>query len=215
MQTHLGESADRDAPAMPELVELARQESERTLDVIVRQHNRRLYRVARAVVRNDSEAEDVVQESYMRAVANLEQFRGDANLTTWLSRIVLNEAYGRRRRSRPEQDLAAIEARQISGAQGMVSSLHAIDPERCVAQRQIRAILVQAIHDLPEAFRRVLVARAIDDMTVEQAAEFLGLRPTTVKTRLHRARELLKRSLAHQTGAGLTNAFPFGVLANG
>ena len=107
-----------------ELVALARRKVDGGFRIIMQRHNRRLYRIARAVVRNDSEAEDVVQEAYVRALTNLAEFRGDASLATWLSRIVLNEALGRIRRNRPTADLTSLENRAQSQAETFPSPMH-------------------------------------------------------------------------------------------
>jgi RNA polymerase sigma-70 factor, ECF subfamily len=200
-----------DALGDAELAQLACQRNGSAFRTIMQRHNRRLYRMARSVMRNDSEAEDVVQEAYVRAFANLAKFRGDSSLATWLSRIVLNEAFGRIRRRRPSVDLTGIESRPPSQGQ-IIPFPHSspqLDPERTMAQREIQLILERAIDELPEAFRTVLVARVIEEMSVEETADLLGLRTETVKTRLHRARSLLKDALEKRVGSVLTDAFPF------
>jgi len=199
-----------DEPDDAELVDRARRRDSEAFRVIMQRHNRRLYRIARAVLRNDGEAEDAVQEAYVRAFTHLAEFRGDASLATWLSRIVLNEALGRIRRRRGERDLAALE-NPMPQADIIPFPLAAPppDPERSMAQRQIQQMLEHAIDDLPDDFRTVLVARVIEDMSVEETARLLGLRAETVKTRLHRARKLLRDALERQVGPALTDAFPF------
>src|SRR5215813_8248190 len=196
-----------DALADAQLVQMARQRDGTAFRTIMQRHNRRLYRMARSVVLNDSEAEDVVQESYVRAFINLDQFRGDSSLATWLSRIVLNEALGRLRRRRPTVDLGTIENR--SPAQVISFPTPQLDPERTMAQREIQSLVERAIDDLPVAFRVVLVARLIEDMSVQETAELFGLRAETVKTRLHRARALLRDALKQHVDSALTDAFPF------
>jgi RNA polymerase sigma-70 factor, ECF subfamily len=203
--------ANLDALGDPELVALALRRDGHAFRLIMQRHNRRLYRVARAVMRNDSEAEDVAQEAYVRAFASLTEFRGDSSLARWLSRIVLNEALGRLRRHRPTADLAALENRSPSQAE-IIPFPHAspqLDPERTMAQRQIQLLLERAIDDLPDDFRIVLVARVIEEMSIEETAALFGLRTETVKTRLHRARKLLRDALEKQVGPVLTDAFPF------
>jgi RNA polymerase sigma-70 factor (ECF subfamily) len=192
-----------------QLVQLARQKDGTAFRTIMQRHNRRLYRMARSVVLNDSEAEDVVQEAYVRAFISLDQFRGESSLATWLSRIVLNEALGRLRRHRPIVDLGTIENQTALQAQIIPFPTPQLDPERTVAQREIQRLVEQAIDDLPEAFRIVLVARIIEDMSVEETAELFGLRAETVKTRLHRARALLRQALKQHADSTLTDAFPF------
>lgn len=194
-----------------ELVALACQKVDGAFRTIMQRHNRRLYRIARAVVRNDSEAEDVVQEAYVRAFTSLAEFRGDSSLATWLSRIVLNEALGRIRRRRPTADMASLESRPPSQAEIIPFPLASpqLDPERTMAQRQIQLMLERAIDALPNDFRIVLVARVIEEMSIEETAALFGLRAETVKTRLHRARKLLRDALEKQFGPALTDAFPF------
>src|SRR6266849_1976981 len=194
-----------------ELVELARQRDSGAFRVIMRRHNRRLYRVARAVTRDDSEAEDVVQEAYLQAFTNLGKFRGDSSLATWLTRIALNEALGRLRRRRPTVELSTLDAENQNDAHVIQFPLMTsnCDPERAVAQREIRRLMERAIDDLPETFRIVFVMREIEELSVEETAGFLGLPQATVKTRLHRARRLLRQALDEQLAPALADAFPF------
>ena len=178
--------------------------------LIMQRNNRRLYRIARSVVRDDSEAEDVVQEAYGRAFTHLREFHGASSIGTWLARIVLNEALGRIRRRRDTVDWASIENQRTS-AEVISFPLVAAqpDPERTMAQREIQKLLEQAIDSLPDAFRIVLVARAIEGMSIEETAELLAIRPETVKTRLHRGRTLLRAKLEQDLGPSLTETFPF------
>ena len=194
-----------------ELVRLARNRDGAAFRAIMQRSNRRLYRIARAVVNNDSEAEDVVQEAYVRAFTGLKDFRGDSSLATWPSRIVLNEAMGRLRRRRPTVDVAVLEGAQARQGEVVPFPLASTesDPERTIAQRQIGALLESAIDELPEPFRTVLVARAVEGMSIEETAALFGLKPETVKTRLHRARHLLREALEKQIGPVLADAFPF------
>lgn len=197
--------------AEAELVRRAVRKDEAAIRTIIQANNRRLYRVARSIVRDDGEAEDVLQEAYLRAFSALAEFRGDSSLTTWLTRIVLNEALQRRRR-RTERPAAQIDRPQAREAQVIPFPLTAhqpADPERAMAQREIYQLLERAIDELPEEFRAVLVARAIEDMSIEETADLLGLKPETVKTRLHRARRLLKAALADHIGPLFSDVFPF------
>jgi RNA polymerase sigma-70 factor (ECF subfamily) len=193
------------------LVDLARRRDEAAIRALTRRYNRRLFRLARSVLRNDAEAEDVVQETWVRAFTALDGFRGEAAFSTWLTRIALNEALGRRRRQRPMLDWescgdTATEAEIINfPVSAMVS-----DPERTMARSEIRDVLERSIDELPDAFRAVFVARIVEGMTVEEAADLFGLKPETVKTRLHRARSLLREALDRQLGPALTETFPFG-----
>ena len=194
-----------------ELVRRALRKEEPAIRAIIQTHNRRLYRVARSIVRDDGEAEDVLQEAYLRAFAALAEFRGDSSLSTWLTRIVLNQAMQRMRR-RIEAPVTQIDPPLERLAQVIpfpFSGYQPVDPERAMAQREISQLLERAIDDLPEDFRTVLVARVIEDMSIEETADLLGLRPETVKTRLHRARRLLKAALADHIGPLFSDVFPF------
>ncbi|RWO76598.1 MAG: RNA polymerase sigma factor [Mesorhizobium sp.] len=172
---------------------------------IIKMHNQRLYRIARSVVRNDSEAEDIVQEAYVRAFAQLGDFRGESSLATWLSRIVINEALGRLRKRR----------RTVAMPQNLQAEIIEFplnpsdDPERMMAQRQILELVERATDRLPDVYRTVFVARVIEGLSIDETAELLDVRPETVKTRLHRARALVRKALADQIGPVLLDAFPF------
>jgi RNA polymerase sigma-70 factor (ECF subfamily) len=170
-----------------DLVGRARARDEAAIRAILQANNRRLYRIARGILRNDAEAEDVVQETYVRALTHLDRFRGESSLSTWLSRIAMNEAMGRLRgqqsmlqggsrlRDRPEADIIPFPAAPS-------------DPEKSMAQRQIQEIVEHAIDELPEPFRLVFITRIMEEMTIEETAALLSIKPETVKTRLHRAR---------------------------
>ncbi|MBZ9852533.1 RNA polymerase sigma factor [Mesorhizobium sp. CA13] len=172
---------------------------------IMKLNNQRLYRLARGMVRNDSEAEDIVQEAYVRAFANLGTYRGDASLSTWLSRIVINEALGRLRKGRRTVAMSENPEAQIIRFPLNPSD----DPERTMAQRQILALVERATDSLPDAYHAVFVARVIEGLSIEETADLLGVRPETVKTRLHRARALLRKALDDEIGPVLLDAFPF------
>ncbi len=193
-----------------ELVRRALARDDTAFRTIMERHNRRLYRIARGVLRNDSEAEDVVQEAYVKAFTHLGGFRGDSSLATWLSRIAMNEALGRLRRERPAVDLETFEARRteaqiIKFPQTAASG----DPERTMAQQEILRLVERATDNLPEIFRIVFMTRVIEGMSTEETANLLGLQPDTVKTRLHRARRLVRDELDKQIGPVLMDAFPF------
>jgi RNA polymerase sigma-70 factor (ECF subfamily) len=176
---------------------------------IMQRHNRRLYRIARSVLRNSVEAEDAVQEAYISAFTHLASYRGDSTLAAWLARITMNEALGRLRRQRPTVELEILEARTEAEIVQFPLSAATDDPERTMAQRQILQLVEQATDDLPETYRLVFVTRVIEGMSVEETAELLGLKPETVKTRLHRARQLVRDHLNKRIGPVLMDAFPF------
>jgi len=211
MELAMVERAVARLPEEAELVERARRGQAGAVRVIIRQHNQRLYRIARSILRDDSEAEDVLQEAYARAFTNLASFRGEARLGTWLARIVMNEALGRLRGRRPTVELNVMDENPALEAQ-IIQFPNAnpdLDPETAVAQRELRAMLEHAIDELPDAFRTVLVARLIEGMSIEETAELFGIRPETVKTRLHRARRLLRDAMEKHVGPALGDAFPF------
>ncbi|THD46318.1 MAG: RNA polymerase sigma factor [Bradyrhizobium sp.] len=192
------------------LVQRARGRDEAAIRVIMQSNNRRLYRLARGILRNDSEAEDVVQETYVRAFTHLDSFRGDSSLATWLARIAMNEALGRLRRQRPGVEWTSL-APGVLEAQIIQFPLSSPpeDPEKSMAQREIQHVVEHAIDDLPEAFRIVFITRVIEGMNVEETAEILGLKPETVKTRLHRARAMLRDNVEKKIGPVVMDAFPF------
>ena len=177
--------------------------------VIMQRHNQRLYRVARSVLRNSVEAEDAVQEGYVAAFSHLANYRGESPLAAWLSRIVMNEALGRLRRKPAASDFAPLEAVPEAEIIQFPSSAPHDDPERTMAQRQILQLVENATDALPEVYRVVFVIRVIEGMSVEETANLLGIKPETVKTRLHRARHLIHEQLNRQIGPVLLDAFPF------
>ncbi|MGB3536901.1 MAG: RNA polymerase sigma factor [Mesorhizobium sp.] len=197
-------------PSDAELVRRALARDGSAFRAIMKTHNQRLYRLARGVVRNDSEAEDIVQEGYVRAFSHLDGFRGDSTLATWLSRIVINEALGRLRKRRRAVEISmsddpVLEAKVIQ----FPLKANKDDPERTMAQRQILQFVERATDDLPDLYRTVFVARVIEGLSIDETAELLGIKPETVKTRLFRARNLLRKQLDAQIGPVLLDAFPF------
>jgi RNA polymerase sigma-70 factor (ECF subfamily) len=192
------------------LVERARNRDGAAVRLIMQRHNRRLYRVARGVL-NDAEAEDVVQEAYVRAFTHLDGFRGEAQFSTWLTRIALNEALGRLRRLRTTVDLKDIDTINDQGEARVIylpSARQDSDPEAAAARAEVRRLLERAMDELPAPFRMVLVLRDIEEMSTEETAAHLGLRPETVKTRLHRARRLLRQSLDRTLSSAVRDVFP-------
>jgi len=202
---------DLHAQTDAELVRLALQNDEAAFRAIMQRHNRRLYRCARSIVRDDAEAEDIVQETYVDAFGKLASFRGESSLATWLTRMALNEALGRVRRRRVTVELSVLDAVEPSKVRVVPFPLVAthFDPERIAAQREMRRLIERAIDDLPELFRVVFVMRDVEGMSIEETAAYLDVRPATVKTRLHRARRLLRRALDAQLATALVDAFPF------
>ncbi|WP_407160440.1 RNA polymerase sigma factor [Bradyrhizobium sp. STM 3557] len=192
-----------------ELVRRALARDETAIRAIITTNNRRLYRLARGILRRDHEAEDVVQETYVRAFTHLADFRGESSLSTWLSRIVMNEALGRLRRERPGIELSSLPEGTLEAQVIRFPTASTEDPERSMAQRQIQHVVEAAIDELPEPFRLVFIARMVEGMSVEDTAELLALKAETVKTRLHRARAMLRANVEKKIGPVVMDAFPF------
>jgi RNA polymerase sigma-70 factor (ECF subfamily) len=211
MQTAAVAAASLDALDDGALVERARNRDGAAVRLIMQRHNRRLFRVARGVLNDEAEAEDVVQEAYVRAFTHLDGFRGEARLSTWLTRIALNVALGRLRRRRLMVDLKDIDAISDQGEARVIylpSARQDSDPEAAAARAEVRRLLERAVDQLPDPFRMVFVLRDIEEMSIEETAAHLGLRPETVKTRLHRARRLLRQSLDRTLSSAVSELFP-------
>jgi len=187
---------------------LARRAAARDADairLITRRNNQRLYRAAWSVLKHRAEAEEAVQEGYVKAFAALDGFKGEAALSTWLTRIVLNEALGRKRtlerRARLFDRAGVTEIEDYRERLSAGSS--APSPESAALSRELRGLLERAVSRLPDAFRSVFVLREIEDMSVAETAQALDIPEATVKTRLHRAR----RHLQDQLDPELRNVF--------
>ena len=195
-------------PVDDALLPLLRQGDARAFEALMRRNNRRLFRLARSIVGSDAEAEDVVQEGYVRAFAGLDGFRGDARLDTWLARIVSNEALGRLRRRRPtvtyDDPVNALEADLARNIAARTAN-----PEQQAARGELRTIIEREVEALPPHFRAVFMMRVIEQMSIEDTAACLGIPPETVKTRLFRANRLLRRALRTELEYLFDDAFPF------
>lgn len=175
---------------------------------IMQKHNQRLFRVARAVVNNDDEAEDILQDAYLKAFAAIALFRGESGLSTWLTAITLNEARGRLRRRRPGESLEVMEANgdRIIPFPGMAEIT---DPEAEAVRSEARRLLERAIDGLTDEFRIVFMLRDVEGLSVEETAAQLDINPQTVRTRLFRARQSLRQSLVTTLSSGMDDVFPF------
>jgi RNA polymerase sigma-70 factor, ECF subfamily len=202
------ESSAREFAALneAELVALAKAGDTGAFRAIIQHCNQRLYRIARSVLKDDTEAEDAVQEAYTSAFRHIDSFRGDARLLTWLSRITLNEARGRLRRRRNMVELAAIEHSEPLPSD---AGWRAASPEAETARGEARCLIERAIDDLPEPFRAVFILRDVEECSVEETAAALGLHCATVNTRLFRARRMLRSVLDHDLSPMLSGQFPF------
>jgi len=175
-------------------------------EILMRRYNQRLYRVARSILRDDGEAEDVMQDAYVRAYQHLGQFAGRAKFSTWLTRIAVHEALARAHRGKRYDALEGLSAVQ---GEAMKFASAAPSPEQEVATAQSHAILEEAILSLPESYRTVLMMRDIEELTTAEAAESLDITEQNVKVRLHRARALLRRELYTRAGVSSADAFAF------
>ena len=195
-------------------LELARLCAARDREAIVRlttENNQRLFRAAWSILRDRADAEEAVQAGYLKAFAAMDGYTGLASLSTWLTRIVINEALGRLRavkRRKAQLEQAGVLAMDEYRDKLMRGSQPAA-PDAEVARQQLRLLLEKAIAALPDAFRSVFVLREIEGMTVEETAEILDLPANTVKTRLLRARRRLQAALAPEVGSALVGTFPF------
>jgi len=171
-------------------------------EIVMRRYNQRIYRVARAILRDDSEAEDVMQEAYVRAYKSLSTFQGKSSFATWLTRIAVNEALQRKRKGKridPLEDEGHIMQIAASGE----------SPEQTYGRQEITNILDHAIAALPEHYRIVVMLREVEEMTTAEAAQALGLSEENVRTRLHRGRALLRKLLVDNSGLVMRDAYSF------
>ena len=175
---------------------------------LMRQYNRRLYRLARAALRDDAEAEDALQDAYLAAYRSIDRFRGDSSLSTWLSRLVLNECFGRLRKGARRQKVIPM----VSPTQEMdtVPEPDSERPDLVLARAQMRTLLERKLDDLPEAFRLVFVLRSVEELSVEETAQTLGIPEATVRSRYFRAKGLLREALAQEIDLAERDIFEFG-----
>jgi RNA polymerase sigma-70 factor (ECF subfamily) len=199
------------SPSDEELVERIRAGELGLCEIIMRRHNQRLYRAVRAILRDEAEVEDVLQDAYLAAYRSLSEFEGRARFSTWLTRIAVNRALDRRRRrarvvlSNPREG-----DDPVNDGDAPSWGAPAEDPERQSARRELARMLQDAIDALPPTFRPVYVLREVEGLSVQETAESLGIEPNTVKTRLHRARGILRERLLGDFDGAAADAFPFG-----
>lgn len=176
-------------------------------EVLMRRYNQRIYRVVRAILKDDAESEDVMQQAYLNAYRHLDQFAERAKLSTWLTKIAVYEALGRARKRRPTTSLDEPDTEGLT----MMDTLRStrLDPEQALLARETSGLLEAAVTALPETFRTVFMLRDVEGMSTADTAESLGLNEDTVKTRLHRARRHIRQQLASRVGAAAETAFPF------
>ncbi|HYB10314.1 MAG TPA: RNA polymerase sigma factor, partial [Alphaproteobacteria bacterium] len=173
------------------LVERMRRGDLDAFTAVMQRNNLALWRIARIILKDETEAEDAVQDAYVSAFTHLSGFRGESSLSTWLSRITVNEALRRLRRRRPTVALHDVVEPLAADHSSFLAPPVASNPEQAAARREIRRLVEQAIDKLEPAFRSVFVMRVIEQMSIEETARNLAIRPETVKTRLHRANRQL------------------------
>jgi RNA polymerase sigma-70 factor (ECF subfamily) len=179
-------------------------------ELLMRRYNRRLYRLARASLRDDAEAKDALQEAYLSAYGAIGSFRGDATLSTWLSRLVLNECGMRQRRSARRRDIMRLVSADTSRTETESVADAAERPDHAAARTQLRGILESKLNELPEALRVVFVLRSVEELSVAETAESLGVAQETVRVRHFRAKGMLREALAREIDLAETDLFEFG-----
>jgi RNA polymerase sigma-70 factor (ECF subfamily) len=182
----------------------------RAFEVLMRRYNQRLYRLARAALHDDAEAKDALQDAYLSAYRSIGQFRGDAALGTWLSRLVLNECGARRRRSARRDNIVPIVSLEsnVQQSENVVEAGNA--PEGAVTRMQVREILERKVGELPDILRVVFVLRSVDELSVQETAEVLGVPQETVRSRHFRAKALLREALAREVDVAERDIYEFG-----
>jgi RNA polymerase sigma-70 factor (ECF subfamily) len=207
MRTSSAAAAEVDAAEQPDeaLIEQVLLGNTAPFELLMRRYNERVYRAARAIVRDENEAEDVMQQAYVNAFTHLGQFNGAARFSTWLTRIAINEALARVRR----QGRYEVFDEELSNAEPFMSHSPSENPERQAFTHELRGLLEWAIDSLPDGMREVFVLREVEGLSTAEAAECLAVSDDVVKTRLSRARATLRRLLMERTGAAAPDAFRF------
>jgi RNA polymerase sigma-70 factor (ECF subfamily) len=195
-----------------ELVARIAREDHAAFETLMRRHNTRLFRIARAILRDDAEAEDALQDAYLDAYRHIGDFRGGAQLGTWLTRVVINQALMRLRKQK--RDRVVVQFGERDASQGGPTSADVADektesPPHAALRGEIRRMLERRIDELPVAFRTVFIMREVEDTTVQETAECLSIPEATVRTRLFRARALLREALARDMDIATMDVFGF------
>ena len=193
-----------------EIVRRVRAGDRALFEILMRRHNQRVYRAARAVVKDEHEVEDVMQQAYINAFTHLHQFEERSQFSTWLTRIALNEAFGRRRKMQVES-IARGPSDIDQDAGASMDSIRSAqpDPERQAYAQELAQVIEAAVDTLPETYRMVFMLRDIEGLSTSETGEGLGLGEEAVKTRLHRARAMMRRAVTAQIGAVAADAFAF------
>jgi RNA polymerase sigma-70 factor (ECF subfamily) len=190
-----------------EVVERVRAGETGLYELLMRRYNQRLFRLVRSVTGNDAEAEDVVQDAWVRAYSNLDQFEARSSFGTWVGRIAYHEALARARKAKRWTALDETEGVVMTDAYRQASSENT--PEALAMRGEAVQMMQDAVDNLPESYRTVFVLREVEQMSTAETAEYLGLSEEAVKTRLHRSRALLRSALEEKLGAALSGAYAF------
>lgn len=180
-------------------------------EVLMRRHNQRVYRVVRAVINEETDVEDVMQQAYIDAFTHLHQFEERAQFSTWLIRIALNEAFAKRRKTKAPESVVRIQFELDGDRRGYMDTLISpeADPERQAYAQELRRVLEAAVDALPDTYRTVFMLRDIEGLSTSETGEGLGLGEEAVKTRLHRARAMIRRAVTKRIGGIAAVAFQF------
>ena len=180
-------------------------------EILMRRHNQRVYRVARAVVKDEAEVEDVMQQAYINAFTHLHQFEERSQFSTWLIRIALHEAFGRRRKMQRTESVTGIQSNLDENRGELMDTIASpqADPERQAYAQELNRVLEAAVDTLPETYRTVFMLRDIEGLSTSETGEGLGLGEEAVKTRLHRARAMIRRAVTARIGAVAAGSFQF------
>jgi RNA polymerase sigma-70 factor (ECF subfamily) len=211
----LGRDVTAVAPASTlsdaDIVKRVRAGERALFEVLMRRHNQRLYRAARAILKDENEVEDVMQQAYINAFTHLHQFEERSQFSTWLTRIALNEAFGRRRKMRQSESMARrpSDLDEDSGEFMDTITSPQPDPERQAYAHELHRLLEAAVDTLPETYRIVFMLRDIEGLSTSETGEGLGLGEEAVKTRLHRARAMIRRAVTARIGEVAAGAFQF------
>jgi RNA polymerase sigma-70 factor (ECF subfamily) len=200
-------------------VELARrvgQRDERAFELLMRRHNRMVYRIARSILRDDAEAEDAVQDAYLAAFRNIVGFRGGSRLSTWLARIVINESYGLLRKRKRAGVVLPFSPRldpwsdsERDAEEGAMTEASSEQPDAAASRGEVRRLLERNIDALPDQFRTAFILREVEEMSVDEAAACLAVPAATVRSRAFRARALLREAMAREVDVATVHAFGF------
>lgn len=206
----LDTAASPPASALPdsELVKRIRAGERALFEILMRRHNQRIYRAARAILKDEAEVEDVMQQAYLNAFTHLHQFEERAQFSTWLTRIALNEASGRRNRMRASASLTQQPDDDRGAFMETIRSPQP-DPERQAYAQELHRVLEDAVDELPDTYRAVFMLRDVEGLSTSETGEGLGLGDEAVKTRLHRARAMIRRAVSARLGAVAPGTFQF------